>query len=93
MDLLFLEDASRNCQTLIVCFRREIIRNRSDLTQEAKSIFSLALMPLKILSRCLTSWKEKKMCQRGKWEGREGSEYFLEEIGYFWFSQKFHQRK
>lgn len=58
MDLLFLEDTGRNCQTLILCFRREITRNESDLTQKAKSVFPLALMPLKILSRCLTSWKE-----------------------------------
>lgn len=55
MDLLFLEDTGRICQTLILRVRKEIIRNRSDLTQEAKSIFPLALMPLKILSRCLTS--------------------------------------
>lgn len=55
MGLLFLEDTGRICQTLILWFRREIIRNRSDLTQKAKSIFPLALMPLKFLSRCLTS--------------------------------------
>lgn len=47
MDLLFLEDRSRNCQTLIVWFREEIIRNGSDLNQKAKSTFPLALMPLK----------------------------------------------
>lgn len=47
IDLLFLEDRSRDCQTLILWFRGEIIRNESDLTQKAKSIFPLALMPLK----------------------------------------------
>lgn len=64
MDLLFLEDTGRICQTLILWFRREIIRNRSDLTQKAKSIFPLALMPLKFLSRCLTSWKGKEVPKR-----------------------------
>lgn len=85
MDLLFLEDGSSNCQTLILWFRREIIRNRSDLTQKAKSIFPLALVPLKILSRCLIHGREKEV---PKWEGREGSEYFVEEIMLFFSSHR-----
>lgn len=47
MGLLFLEDRSRDCQTLNLWFRGEIIRNGRDLTQKAKSVFPLALMPLK----------------------------------------------
>lgn len=57
MNLLFLEGMGRNCQILILGFRSEIIRSWSNLTQEAKNILPLALMPCKILSRCLTSWK------------------------------------
>ena len=70
MELLFLEDMSRNCQTLILWFRREIVRNWNDLTQKAKSIFPLALMTLKILSRCLTSWKGRRSAEEES--GREG---------------------
>lgn len=69
-ELLFLEDTSSNCQTLILWFRREIVRNGNDLTQKAKSIFPLALMTLKILSRCVTSWKGRRSAKEES--GREG---------------------
>ena len=105
MELLFLEDMSRNCQTLILWFRREIVRNGNDLTQKAKSIFPLALMTLKILSRCLTSWKGRRSAEEES--GREGKvmnhqqkitggKYLifpLKRSCYLQFSPEFDQRK
>ena len=72
-ELLLLEDTGRNCQTRILWFRREIIRNGNNLPQKAKSIFPLGSDAPKNCFQMpdFMEW-EKKKCQRGKGMGREG---------------------
>ena len=70
MELLFLEDMGRNCQTQILWFRREIIRNGNNLPQKAKSIFPLGSDTPKNSFQMPDFMEGQKKCQRGKGVGR-----------------------
>lgn len=72
MELLFLEDMGRNCQTQILWFRREIIRNGNNLPQKAKSIFPLGSDAPKNSFQMPNFMEGQKKCQRGKGVGRDG---------------------
>lgn len=72
MELLLLEDMGRNCQPQILWFRTEIIRNRNNLPQKAKSIFPLGSDVPKNCFQMPDFMEGEKKCQRGKGVGREG---------------------
>ena len=72
MELLLLEDMGRNCQTRILWFRREILRNRNNLPQKAKSIFPLGSDVPKNCFQMPDFMEGEKKRQRGKGVGREG---------------------